>query len=115
VAGIADVLVNNAAHCTHDGFELLDAASLDAHYAVNMRATLLLSVEFARRAKALGRLTGRVISMTSGQALRPMPRELAYAATKGAIEAFTLSLAAQLAPPALRLMQLTQAQPIPAG
>ena len=32
--GLPDVLVNNAAHSTHDGFELLDAATLDAHYAV---------------------------------------------------------------------------------
>src|SRR5664279_2858474 len=34
--GLPDVLVNNAAHSTHDGFEHLDAAGLDAHYAVNM-------------------------------------------------------------------------------
>jgi 3-oxoacyl-[acyl-carrier protein] reductase len=95
---LPDILVNNAAHSTHDGFELLDAVGLDAHYAVNVRATLLLSVELARRAKALGRLSGRIVSMSSGQDWGPMPGELAYAATKGAIEAFTLSLAAGLAP-----------------
>jgi 3-oxoacyl-[acyl-carrier protein] reductase len=96
--GLPDVLVNNAAHCTHDGFELLTAASLDAHYAVNMRATFLLAVEFARRAKAAGRLSGHIISLSSGQDWGPMPGELAYAATKGAIEAFTLSLASEVAP-----------------
>ena len=96
--GLPDIVVNNAAHSTHAGFELLDAANLDAHYAVNMRSTLLLSVEFARRAKALGRLSGRIISMSSGQDWGPMPGELAYVATKGAIEAFTLSLASELAP-----------------
>jgi 3-oxoacyl-[acyl-carrier protein] reductase len=96
--GLPDVLVNNAAHCTRDGFELLDAARLDAHYAVNMRTTFLLSVEFARRVKALGRLSGSIVSMSSGQDWAPMPGELAYAATKGAIEAFTLSLAFELAP-----------------
>lgn len=96
--GLPDVLVNNAAHSTPDGFELLDAAKLDAHYAVNMRAALLLAVEFARRAKALGRLSGRIISMSSGQDWGPMPGELAYVATKGAIEAFTLSFASELAP-----------------
>lgn len=96
--GLPDVLVNNAAHSTHDGFELLDAAKLDAHYAVNMRSTLLLAVGFARRVKALGRLSGRIISMSSGQDWGPMPGELAYVATKGAIEAFTLSLASELAP-----------------
>lgn len=96
--GLPDILVNNAAHSTHDGFELLDVATLDAHYAVNMRATFLLAVEFARRAKALRRQSGRIISMTSGQHWGPIPGELAYAATKGAIEAFTLSLASELAP-----------------
>jgi 3-oxoacyl-[acyl-carrier protein] reductase len=95
--GLPDILVNNAACSTSDGFERLDAATLDAHYAVNVRATVLLSVELARRAKALGRFSGHIISMSSGQAWGPMPSELAYVATKGAIEAFTLSLAAELA------------------
>ena len=95
--GLPDVLVNNAAHSTRDGFELLDATTLDAHYAVNIRATFLLAVEFARRAKALGRLSGHIISMSSGQDWGPMPGDLAYVATKGAIEAFTVSLASELA------------------
>jgi 3-oxoacyl-[acyl-carrier protein] reductase len=95
--GVPYILVNNAAHSTHDGFERLDAATLDAHYAVNMRATFLLSVELAQRAKKLGRASGRIINMTSGQNWAPLPGELAYAATKGAIESFTLSLAAELA------------------
>jgi 3-oxoacyl-[acyl-carrier protein] reductase len=96
--GLPDILVNNAAHSASDGFELLNATRLDAHYAVNMRAAFLLAVEFARRAKAQGRQSGRIISMSSGQDWGPMPGELAYAATKGAIEAFTLSLASELAP-----------------
>ena len=95
---LPDILVNNAAYSTHDGFERLDAVTLDAHYAVNMRATFLLAAELARRAKAMGRFSGRIVSLSSGQNWGPMPGELAYAATKGAIEAFTLSLAAELAP-----------------
>ncbi|MBA3611270.1 MAG: SDR family NAD(P)-dependent oxidoreductase, partial [Rubrobacter sp.] len=47
--GRPTILVNNAAHSEHDGFENLDAATLDAHHAVNVRATALLSVGFARR------------------------------------------------------------------
>jgi 3-oxoacyl-[acyl-carrier protein] reductase len=90
------ILANNAAHSTLDGFARLDAATLDAHYAVNFRATALLSVEFARRWP--GGPGGRIINLTSGQSLGPMPDELAYAATKGAIEAFTISLAAGVAP-----------------
>jgi 3-oxoacyl-[acyl-carrier protein] reductase len=92
--GPLSILVNNAAHSTRDGFERLDAATLDAHYAVNLRATALLSVGFARRyASGPG---GRIINLTSGQSLGPMPGELAYAATKGAIEAFTVTLAAEV-------------------
>ena len=88
------VLVNNAAYSTRDGYEALDAATLDAHYAVNLRATALLSVEFARRFG--GGSGGRIVNLTSGQSLGPMPGELAYAATKGAIEAFTRTLATEV-------------------
>lgn len=96
--GIPTILVNNAAHSTRDGYMKLDAKTLDDHYAVNMRATLLLSVAFARQFKQHKKTSGRIINLTSGQDLGPMPGELAYGATKGAISAFTLSLSAELAP-----------------
>jgi 3-oxoacyl-[acyl-carrier protein] reductase len=92
--GLLSILVNNAAYSARDGFERLDAETLDAHYAVNLRATALLSVEFARR--HLGGPRGRIINLTSGPSLGPMLGELAYAATKGAIEAFTVTLAAEV-------------------
>jgi 3-oxoacyl-[acyl-carrier protein] reductase len=93
--GAISILVNNAAYSTHDGFEQLDAATIDAHYAVNMRAAMLLAAEFSRRFAADD--GGRIINMSSGQSLGPMPDELAYGATKGAIEAFTRSLAPAVA------------------
>jgi 3-oxoacyl-[acyl-carrier protein] reductase len=93
--GLASILVNNAAHSARDGFEKLDASGLDAHYAVNVRATALLSVEFARR-YSNGR-GGRIINLTSGQERESLAGELAYAATKGAISAFTRSLAKEVA------------------
>jgi 3-oxoacyl-[acyl-carrier protein] reductase len=92
--GRPSILVNNAAHSTRDGFERLDAATLDAHYAVNVRATALLSVHFARRYG--GGPGGRIVNLTSGQSLGPMPGELAYAATKAAVEALTVTLAAEV-------------------
>jgi 3-oxoacyl-[acyl-carrier protein] reductase len=92
--GPPSILVNNAAYSTRDGFEKLDAATLDAHYAVNLRAAALLSVEFARRYP--GGPGDRIVNLTSGQSLGPMPEELAYAATKGAIEAFAVTLAAEV-------------------
>jgi 3-oxoacyl-[acyl-carrier protein] reductase len=51
-------------------------------------------VEFAKRFSGQH---GRIINLTSGQSLHPMSGELAYAATKGAVEAFTVSLAGGLA------------------
>lgn len=93
--GKASILINNAAYSTHDGYDALDAQTLDAHYAVNVRGAMLISVEFARRYP--GGPGGRIVNMTSGQSIRPMPDELAYAASKGAIEAFTTSVAIDLA------------------
>jgi 3-oxoacyl-[acyl-carrier protein] reductase len=92
--GEPTILVNNAAYSSRDGFELLDARGLDAHYAVNVRGTALLSVEFAKRFS--GEIGGRIVYLTSGQDLGPMPGELAYAASKGAISAFMRSLAKEV-------------------
>jgi 3-oxoacyl-[acyl-carrier protein] reductase len=92
--GRPSILVNTAAYSTRDGFETLDAEALDAHYAVNVRAMALLSVGFARRYP--GGPGGRIVNFSSGQSLGPMPGELAYVATKGAIEAFTKTLAAEV-------------------
>jgi 3-oxoacyl-[acyl-carrier protein] reductase len=95
--GTPSILVNNATHDDTDApFDQLDAPTLDAYYAVNMRGTILLSVEFARRfALPSG---GRIINLTSGQGRGAMPGKLAYVATKGAIEAFTITLAVEVAP-----------------
>ena len=79
--GPPSILVNNAAYSSRDGYEALDAATLDAHYAVNLRAMALLAVGFARRFEAGS--GGRIVNLTSGQSLGPMVGELAYAATKG--------------------------------
>ena len=93
--GTPHVLVNNAAYSAYDGWEALDAATLDAHYAVNVRGMALLSIAFAKAWP--GGEGGRIINLTSGQSIGPMPGELAYAASKGAVEAFTVSLSAGLA------------------
>jgi 3-oxoacyl-[acyl-carrier protein] reductase len=93
--GTASILVNNATVSENGGIDTLDAAQLDRHYAVNMRGMALLCKEFVRRWP--GGLGGRIINMTSGQGVTPMPGELAYIATKGAVEALTTSLAAGVA------------------
>jgi 3-oxoacyl-[acyl-carrier protein] reductase len=90
--GHPTVLVNNAAHSTRDGYAKLDAATIDAHHAVNVRAPMLLSVLLARAGRP-----GRIVNLISGQFLGPMIGELAYTASKGALEAFTRQLAAEVA------------------
>ena len=93
--GPIDILVNNATYSMRDGIDALDAATLDRHYAVNVRGMMLLCAEFVRRFSR--KEGGRIINLTSGQGLGPMPGELAYVATKGAVDAFTLSLSAEVA------------------
>ena len=93
--GHIDILVNNATYSTRGGVAELTAEMLDKHYALNLRGTALLCAEFAKRFQGE---SGRIINLTSGQGLTPMPDELAYIATKGGVEALTLSLSAALAP-----------------
>ena len=94
--GHLDILVCNHARSGGDGpLGALDAKMLDAHWAVNTRATILLTQAFA--AQHGGRPGGRVIFMTSGQDLGPMTGEVAYAASKGALASITRTLADQLA------------------
>lgn len=91
--GRLDILVCNQARSNPDGpLSTMDAATLDGHYAVNTRASILLAKEFA----ALGG-PGRVIFLTSGQNLGPMRGEVAYAASKGALWSITATLSDELA------------------
>lgn len=93
--GKPSILINNATYSVDVGYDTLSAEVLDKHYTVNIRGTMLLSVEFARRFTNLR--GGRVINLTSGQSLGPMVGNLAYATTKGAIDTFTLLLSAEVA------------------
>jgi 3-oxoacyl-[acyl-carrier protein] reductase len=93
--GHLDILVCNHARGGDGPLGTLDAALLDAIWAVNTRSTILLTQAFAARHD--GRPGGRVIFMTSGQDLGPMTGEVAYAASKGALASITKTLADQLA------------------
>jgi 3-oxoacyl-[acyl-carrier protein] reductase len=92
--GHVDILVANHAYSRPGALEVLSAAEIDAHLQINVRASLLLVQAFA--AQHDGRAGGRVILMTSGQHLGPMPGELAYIASKGALHQLTQSLSAHL-------------------
>jgi 3-oxoacyl-[acyl-carrier protein] reductase len=92
--GHVDILVNNAAHSVDVDIFTLSSEVLAAHLAVNVQGTILMCQQFVRHwARNEG---GRIINLTSGQGYRPMPGNLAYAASKGAIDAFTSSMSAEV-------------------
>lgn len=95
--GSPNILINNAAYSTNSNYVELTEKILDDHYSVNVRTTSLLCTEFAVQFQKSENKFGRIINLVSGQGLGPMPEELAYAATKGAISAFTVSLSSDLA------------------
>lgn len=94
--GHLDVLVCNHARSGCDG-PLLEqtAETLDGHWQVDARSTLLLTAAFARQHD--GREGGRVVWLTSGQALGPMPGEVAYAAAKASLAGVVPTVADELA------------------
>ena len=89
--GAVDIVVANHARSSHQGFSEVTAEELDACWAANARAPILLAQRFAaRRPAGPG---GRFVMFTSGQHIGPMADELAYAVSKGAIHQMTASLA----------------------
>lgn len=96
--GPVTILVNNAAHCERSDTILdITAARLDRHFDVNTRATVLLMHEFAHRFQDTGRSSGRIISVSTDSAQR-FATQIAYGASKAAVEAFTRSVAIELGP-----------------
>ena len=93
--GHIDILVVNHTYSRDQSLEELTAEDIDRHLHVNVRASLLLVQAFAARHD--GRDGGRIVLFTSGQHRDPMPRELGYVASKGALHQLTLSLATHLA------------------
>jgi 3-oxoacyl-[acyl-carrier protein] reductase len=93
--GSIDVVVANHARSASQSLAEVTAAELDRCWAVNARASVLLAQALAalRPAKSGGRL----VLFTSGQHLAPMPGELPYAISTGAIQQMTASLADALA------------------
>ncbi|WP_369367802.1 SDR family oxidoreductase [Streptomyces sp. CG4] len=99
--GRLDVLVANHALSGSDGtLDEIDAAMLDAHWAVDTRSVLLLVQAYARARAEVNECVpgGRVVLMTSGQDIAGgMPGEMAYALQKGALASITRSLSSALA------------------
>ncbi len=97
--GPVDILVNNAAHCEVSGDTIFSTSArlLDQTFAVNMRAAVLLSAEFIRRCQARGATWGRIINLST-DAAQTFAGQIAYGASKAAMEAFTRSIAIEAGP-----------------
>jgi 3-oxoacyl-[acyl-carrier protein] reductase len=70
-----------------------DPADFDRHVAVNARSVLQLIAEFARRSRA-ERGSGRIVALTSDA----IHGEVAYGASKAALERIVVAAAAELGP-----------------
>jgi 3-oxoacyl-[acyl-carrier protein] reductase len=92
--GALDTLVVNHARSQNGLLAEITAEQLDRTWAVNVRASLLLVQAFAAQFRGEH---GRVVLFTSGQHRGPMPDEIPYIATKGALHQLTASLADGLA------------------
>lgn len=89
--GALDIVVACHARSSGQSLREVTVAELDASWAVNARATILLAKALQRH-RDPGRPGGRLITFTSGQHLGPMPDELPYIVSKGAIQQMTASL-----------------------
>lgn len=94
--GAIDALVVNHAHGSGQSLATVTVEELDRAWAVNARAAVLLAQAFAEGHDD-SRPDGRIVLFTSGQHLGPVPGELPYAISKGAVHQVTRTLADELA------------------
>jgi 3-oxoacyl-[acyl-carrier protein] reductase len=99
--GHLDVLVNNAAAAARLATVDTGADLVDRLYAVNVRAPLLLVA--ACIPSMTERRYGSIVNVSSGSGVVGTPNRAAYAATKGAVDAMTRSLAVELGPAGIRV------------
>ena len=93
--GRLDILVNNAGVADPAPLDQIDAAHIDRLFNLNVRGLLLACREAARR---FGEEGGTIINVSSVVPRMAIPGLSAYTATKGAVDAITRVLAAELGP-----------------
>jgi 3-oxoacyl-[acyl-carrier protein] reductase len=98
--GPLDTLVVNHARSGDGRLADLTAEHIDAFLHENVRASLLLVKAFAEQFEGDH---GAVVLMTSGAHLAPMPTEVAYAVSKGALAIAVTTLAEELAGRGIRV------------
>jgi len=104
--GPLTALVNNAATLESQmRLEQMDAARMQRMFATNAIGTMLCAREAVRRMSVRhGGSGGAIVNVSSGAARWGSPGEYVdYAATKGAIDTFTVGLAAEVAEEGIRV------------
>jgi NAD(P)-dependent dehydrogenase (short-subunit alcohol dehydrogenase family) len=98
--GRVDILVNNAAIGVRTDSTSLDAEAIDQIHRLNVRNLLLLTT--ALIPSMVAQAGGAVVNLSSVSGVRGTPRRSAYAASKGAVDAMTRSLAMEYGPSGIR-------------
>lgn len=105
--GPVDILINNHTHCVLETFDpdqttteglgifLPTASSIDAHFAINSRAYVLMMQAYLKQYLKNGLNRGRIVN-TSTDAAHCHPLNISYAASKHAIESYSHSAACEL-------------------
>lgn len=99
--GGIDILVNNAGITMNLPFEKVTQEQFDTVFGVNIRAMYFLTQAVVRIMLEQGR--GTIVNIGSIHAYEAYPEHTVYAASKGAITAFTRTLAIELAPKGIRV------------
>ncbi len=99
--GPLDLLVNNAALFEADSAMQVEPDVWDGHFAVNLRAPVLLTQAFVTQAKA-GR-DAAVINIIDQRVLRPTPQYFSYTLSKAALWMATQTMAQALAESGIRV------------
>jgi NAD(P)-dependent dehydrogenase (short-subunit alcohol dehydrogenase family) len=99
--GRIDILVNNAGITMNVPFEKVTAAQYDTVFSVNIRAMYFVTQAVVRAMLQQG--GGVIINTGSIHAFEGFAEHTVYAATKGAINSFTRTLAIELAPKGIRV------------
>jgi NAD(P)-dependent dehydrogenase (short-subunit alcohol dehydrogenase family) len=99
--GRVDILVNNAAMGVRTDSTDLDGPTIDRMHQLNVRNLLLLTT--ALLPQMVERQQGSIVNVSSVSARVGTPRRSAYAASKGAVDAMTRSLAMEYGPQGVRV------------
>lgn len=94
--GAPSCLINNAAMFQEDDLTTLDPAAWDIQLAVNLKAPIFLSRQFARHLAP--NTEGNVVNIIDQRVWRPTPQLFSYAVSKGGLWTATRMLAQALAP-----------------